>query len=184
MHPVNIPTVEHDPMNVFETARMHLTRHAVLMAHHVTKLTGVGFELQDTDTVDNLTALSEAWRESVEHGKPFPIYAGYCDRTIYGDAYANQCWRFWHDYLHVMHQAPTTFAGELELADIQSKLIEDKFGAGSPEAFIAYADSAGQALYCKQTGRFPEDQYEFVRNIWIEFAGNLNHLKEYIHAAR
>lgn len=184
MLPVKIPTVQHDPMNVYETARLHLQRHVVLMAHHVTKLTGVGFEVQEDDTVDNLEALSEAWREAVEHSKPFPIYAGHCDRTIYMDPYANQCWRFWHDYLHVMHQAPTTYEGELELAEIQNKLIEDKFGVGSPEAFIAYADSAGQAHYYRQCGSFPEDQAEFVRNVWIEFNGNLNHLKEYIHASR
>lgn len=185
MLPVSIPMIEHNSMNVFETARIHLTRNAVSMAHHVTKTTGVGFELQAEDTVDSLPALTEAWNKSVRERVPFPIYSGHCDRTIYTDAYANQCWRFWHDYLHVMHQAPTTFEGELELAEIQCKLIEDRFGAGSPEAFIAYADSAGQAVYYRQTGKFPDDQYEFVRDVWIEFNGNLNHLKEYIsHASR
>lgn len=185
MQPVITPVIEHNPMIAFDNARMHLTRYAVLMAHHVTKSTGVGFELQAEDTVDSLPALTEAWNKSIRECVPFPIYSGHCDRTIYTDAYANQCWRFWHDYLHVSLQVPTTFVGELELAEMQCSHIEERFGKNSPEAFIAYADQAGQAVYYRQTGKFPDDQYEFVRDVWIEFNGNLNHLKEYVrHASR
>lgn len=103
-----------------------------------------------------------AFEFSEDFRHPFPVYSGACDNTIYLTPHHNQCFRFWHDCLHIELGEDFTHEGELAVAKEHYDAVVREFGAGSIEAMLMYQDTFGQLTHFKDTGGFVENQLEFA----------------------
>lgn len=103
-----------------------------------------------------------AFENSEDGGHPFPVYSGACDNTIYLTPHHNQCFRFWHDCLHIELGADVSHEGELAVAQAHYDAVVAEFWEGSIEAMLMYQDTFGQLDYFKETGGFVENQLEFA----------------------
>ena len=103
-----------------------------------------------------------AFEFSEDFRHPFPVYSGACDNTIYLTPHHNQCFRFWHDCLHIELGEDFTHEGELAVAEEHYEAVVRAFGAGSIEAMLMYEDTVGQLDHFKETGGFVENQLDFA----------------------
>lgn len=86
-----------------------------------------------------------------------PVWSGASRLTIWSAPAVNWIFRAWHDYHHILLDAPFDVDGERRVARASAKGIE-----GEAERAILYAEGFGQVLYHAQHGAFPHDQRRFV----------------------
>lgn len=153
-------------MHAFDTACMNLARFMHRKAAEISKDIGISYvEVPAEQCPDNGKQIARKFAECRRECKPFPVYEGGSDDTIYGDKSANYAFRFWHDWLHAAHGCTTGLADELKLAAIHSREVAQVFGAGSLESRIMFADVAAQARYYFNTGAFVTNQRGFVYSV-------------------
>lgn len=120
------------------------------------------------DEGNRLRAMSEKiyanCNNIVARNKPFPVYSGGCDHSIYGSATVNMAFRFWHDVTHVKYGLGFSTADELVVAQLQFDEIKACMDIYNQMLFLA--DTMGQSFYFQQTGgKFPKDQVQFTK--WV-----------------
>jgi len=109
-------------------------------------------------------------RDVVWGGKPFKVYSGGMDDTIYMTRYGNHCFRFVHDFKHIDLKADFSYGGEVEVAMTQIYEVAKQFGPASDEVVLMEADTIGQMDFFHDMGMFVTNQREFV---WGEFVRKL-----------
>lgn len=110
------------------------------------------------------------WNELTEHykndvilrGKPFDVYDGGSDSTIYPSKEGNYNFRFVHDMHHLILHADFSKQGGIMASEYFIEGVESIFGKGSDEAILAYIDTVGQLEHFHSEGGFVEDQYRFA----------------------
>lgn len=144
-----------------EVARKRLSKFVVAMAQRIVRVTGVNYEESLVAPSTHEEVMIE-WRTALETGKPFRVYSGASDCTIYDAPDVNWAFRFWHDYLHVKHNLGMGIRDEMQVGALHWLEVSQEFGDDSLEAKIIAADTSGQALYHHIFGTFVADQEEFV----------------------
>jgi hypothetical protein len=92
-----------------------------------------------------------------------PVWAGASDRCIYGDARVNHAFRAWHDAAHIALGATFSLAGETAVCEAQIRALYHRFpSAPAWVARLLRAEIIDQAQHYAATGRFPENQAQFV----------------------
>jgi hypothetical protein len=91
-------------------------------------------------------------------GRELVIWSGGSDNTVWGSADNNYKFRAIHDLIHVKHGLDFTLSGELTVARIQAELFQsDQLGR------LVIAEVQGQAEHYFETGEFPVNQIEFIK---------------------
>lgn len=128
--------------------------------HHVAnRLNPAGFDLlPDAEAPSSLEALTEY--HALHHR--LAVSKDYSDKTAFGDPEVNWAFRAWHDWTHQHHQLPLTFEGENAVAWLQVGHLRD-LGLWTPfrQAWLL-SEVVGQAKLLRDTGSFPDDQWEFT----------------------
>ena len=114
---------------------------------------------------DSLAELTAGW---ANRDKPFLISSLHSDRTIYTEPSANWYFRLWHDTLHVHYQKDITFEDELWLSDQHCNAAHK---LGRDAEVLMHIDTAGQSVFCKRTGAFPEDQITWAFGRFVTLLG-------------
>lgn len=152
----------------FEQARINLS--AFVLDHSRTLQV---FHLVGVAAVDNApndyASLCAMWDE-IQNGatigqiaKPFLVWNGGSDATVYTTPAANYAFRFWHDILHVTKGLRFDTMDEIEIGIMQTKAVQAEFGKDSLEAKIMLADTVGQSIYAQMNnGEFPDNQVSYV----------------------
>lgn len=147
----------------FERACANLSRFMFFKAADIARHVGISFEAMPAEQCpDNGRQIKAAFESCRRACKPFPVFEGASDSSVYGSAAANHAFRFWHDYLHYAYDCTTGAADELKLDALHRAGVAAKFGERSLEARIIYADVAAQVAYYFNTGRFVQNQKGFV----------------------
>ena len=143
------------------TARENLSVFVAKQAARLEDYLGFGF-YPTPNAPSSFEAVLAAFEFSKEFHRPFPVYSGACDNTIYTTPYRNQCFRFWHDCLHIELCADFSHEGELAVAQAHYAVISAAFGADSIEAMLMYQDTFGQLEYFSIT--------EYIRQYFVKMA--------------
>lgn len=147
----------------FDRACHNLSLFMFRKAEQIYRHTGISYDVvtagQCPENGKQIKAVFEQCRKAC---KPFPVYDGGSENTIYDSPAANHAFRFWHDYLHYAHNLTIKAADELKAAELHREGVAAVFGADSLEARIMFADVAGQVLYYANTGKFVDNQRGFI----------------------
>jgi len=147
----------------FETACTNLARFMFFKAAEVARHVGISYEAKPAEECpDNGRQIVAAFEDCRRCVKPFPVFEGGSDSSVYGSAPANHAFRFWYDYLHYAHGCTTGAADELKLAELHRAGVAAKFGDRSLESRIVYAEVAAQVAYYFNTGNFVKNQKGFI----------------------
>lgn len=150
-------------MAEFNTACHNLSLFMYRKAAAITKHVGISYDVvPDGKCPENGKQIRAMFDECRKACKPFPVYAGGSENTIYDSAAANHAFRFWHDYIHYAHNLTIKPADELKAAEWHKQGVAAVFGADSLEARIMFADVAAQVLFYANTGKFVENQKGFI----------------------
>ena len=94
------------------------------------------------------------------------VNTDHSDYTIFGDPRTNWAFRAWHDTCHLLADADFSLEGEKKAADLQIKQMWAFMGKGSAVAplfeRLIHAEVVGQAEYFFETGKYPENQYDWA----------------------
>lgn len=131
------------------------------MAAKITRVTGVNYE-ESLSAPSTFEEVKTEWQLAKKTTRPFKVYSGASDRTIYDSPHVNWAFRFWHDYLHVFGNRGMNFYDEAVIAKTHIEAVAAEFGESSLEAKIIEADTYGQAVWYAVNGSYVEDQREFV----------------------
>lgn len=143
-------------------ARWRLTPFVHEKAQEYTRKLGVQYEASP-NAPETGPQIAYHMRQSQYHGRPFPVWSGASDNTIYMNAGGNYAFRFWHDALHYLLSMDTSLVDELELGAMHTGVVMARFGFDSLEAKLMRADTMMQSRYAADhAGNFPEDQLAFV----------------------
>lgn len=151
--------------HAFDQACSNLARFMHIKAAQVARHVGISYDVVPAEQCpSNGREIKAKFEECRRACKPFPVYDGGSENTIYSasDASANYAFRFWHDYLHFAHNCTTGAADELKLAALHRAAVADVFGPDSLEARIMFADVAAQVHFFFNTGNFVQNQVGFI----------------------
>lgn len=94
---------------------------------------------------------------------PYPVSQDFCENTIYDSPNHNMVIRAWHDSHHIKLMIDTSFEGEVLLGQYGVLRIPEE----EKDARVLYfCDSVGQTLYHEVSGKYPENQKEFVYELY------------------
>lgn len=105
------------------------------------------------DAPSTLPDVIRTWSER----RRIVVWAGASHATVWGAPRLNHAFRAWHDYCHLMTGLGFDPADEIALGEWQATRCEGAFLRR-----IVRAETAGQARYFRDTGRFVEDQVTFT----------------------
>lgn len=154
----------HYSETAFEKARHNLTKFVEAKALRFSQRFGLSYEPHPR-APETLLEIQKAYRHSLIHSTPFPIWDGASDNTIYLTPEANYAFRFWHDMLHLALFADTVVVDEIELGHIHVGCVMAEFGMHSLEAALMRADTIEQSKFEAEFGYFPPDQLAFAKVI-------------------
>ena len=121
-----------------------------------------GYDLSDTDAPDSLKKLKREFQSR----QRITVYSGSSDSTIFADARVNQDFRAWHDFCHLMLDAPFDLTGESLTCELQVKQLKHHMGVDHPELDycikLLEAEIIGQALYFHRNRGYISNQAAFV----------------------
>jgi hypothetical protein len=160
----------------FEQARRAYTLFALDAARHLANEVGFSYDAVGVDP--GFENVRERYIESMQTRKPFAVWSGASDHTVFTMPEGNWAFRFWHDVVsHGAHGLGFTLADEMKAGMQWVHKVAEKFGSLSVEAMMAYADTCGQSLFAASQvdGQFPEDQLAFVRHYLCVDAENSMH---------
>lgn len=135
---------------------------AARRAHNI----GFGYE-ESLEAPSTFEELCDEYRECLNTRRPFRVWEGASDGTVYGSREANWAFRFLHDLIHVEHGLGFDYKSELQVAEIGGRAVAERFGLGSLEFAVYLVDTAGQVEYQHQTGQFVKDQVGFAVAVLI-----------------
>lgn len=143
-------------------ARAVLADFVTLRAEEVSQ--GKGFTYYATaDAPSTYKQLVDAYNMSVADGDMFPVLSEFCENTIYGSEETNMALRFYHDMTH--HDSGLSFRmeDEMKLAQIHVSELSDRgVGKLTLPSRMLYADLAGSQLVYHLSGRYIENQEDFI----------------------
>lgn len=91
------------------------------------------------------------------------VWSGGSEDTIFGDPEVNYAFRAWHDWVHIGHSLPFTLEGEKEAADIQKRMLHNRYGETNRLwAQLIDIEVKEQAKYFAEHKRFPDKQRHFA----------------------
>lgn len=151
----------------FDIARAKLSAFLIRKADQVQKQIGFGYVDSDNAPGD-FESLLTAYQSSKRTGFALPVWNGCSDNTAYTSRGANYAFRFWHDVLHCVHGLGFTLEAEVTIGLMHVAEVKTYFGPDSIEAKIMFADTVRQSAYEAIHGKFPDDQYTFVRD-WVMY---------------
>jgi hypothetical protein len=157
----------------FEHARRAYTLFAINAAHKLAHEVGFGYEAVAVDP--GFMNVRERYEASMATRKPFAVWAGASDHSVFTLREGNWAFRFWRDVVsHGSHGLGFNLADELKAGMQWVHKVAEHFGSLSVEAMMAYADTCGQSLFAASQvdGQFPEDQVAFVRHYLCVDADN------------
>lgn len=105
-----------------------------------------------------------AWMEwSLNHSHlSMPVSLANAEATMFHSPINNACGRAWHDAVHHHENLSFSYEDEVKVAMIQLDQLDSMDYTHSViRAFEA--DIIGQVLYHANTGKFPDNQAQFVR---------------------
>lgn len=138
--------------------------YVVKEADHLFRLYGFSYEATD-DAPDNYAAVVEEFRDCCETSRPFRVWSGGSETSVFQSPGINHAFRFIHDVRHVTGGHPFTHEGEAEL--IRAYVDHVFTRKGYLCALLAAADTLGQLWYgTNNHGAFVEDQEPFVSSIF------------------
>ena len=148
----------------FEAARRNYTRFAIESAARLAKEVGFSYDAVaiDPDLIHD-DDIQREFAECSRTRRPFRVWSGASDNTVFTCREGNWAFRFWHDVVsHAVGKLGFDMRDELTAGMQWVRKVSNEFGAKSLETAIAYADTCGQTLYCAAKGEFPVDQIAFV----------------------
>jgi hypothetical protein len=99
-----------------------------------------------------------------QHPSAIRVWDGLGDINVYGDACVNQCFRAWHDSVHLCLNSPFGWDGELRVVNEQCRMLRERWPRIDQRAIdILRGDVLGVVAYYRDHGSFPADQMEFVK---------------------
>lgn len=143
-------------------ARSILADFVTLRAEEVSEKKGFTY-FATADAPATYKQLVDAYNMSVADGDMFPVLSEFCENTIYGSEETNMALRFYHDMTH--HDSGLSFRmeDEMKLAQIHvGELSDCGVGKLSLPSRMLYADLAGAQLVYHLSGRYIENQEEFI----------------------
>lgn len=84
------------------------------------------------------------------------VWSGASQQTIYAEPYMNWAFRVHHDLIHLQQHVGFSWDAELHATQVGIKQL----GLSGILADVYWADNAGQQLYHRAHGYFPENQKE------------------------
>lgn len=109
--------------------------------------------------------MADAWHDQ---SRPFPVWAGGSDKTVYTSPHVNHLFRLWHDGLHVANGWCFSCRDELLVAALHVETVRRL--ADNDAALLMWIDTAGQVLHYADTGEFVDDQLDFAWRLWQKLA--------------
>lgn len=93
----------------------------------------------------------------------FHVWTGASDKTIFSSPLMNHKYRVVHDFYHALFNCETTPEGELKLWQclVKNNLLPLSIAA----ALVLHVEHVGQVQRFKDTGKFPEDQRQFMLDV-------------------
>ena len=88
----------------------------------------------------------------------------HCENTIFGDPLVNQKFRAIHDFQHILHELDFSFESELIVNYHQNRIALQSGLLNKFDRELLNIETAGQIMYFRQYGIFPDDQRQFAIN--------------------
>lgn len=150
-------------VNQYQEARINLSMFVSDMAHK--RAHELGFTwVPAVDAPATYRELKQVFAESIDTGKPMPVYSLYCDLSVFKDAETNMALRFWHDSLHIETGLTFSLPDEHELALEHLRIMETEgLKKHSLEWQMLRIDLLGQNYLRAICKKFPDNQERFVR---------------------
>lgn len=150
-------------VNQYQEARINLSMFVSDMAHK--RAHELGFTwVPAVDAPATYRDLKQVFAESIDTGKPMPVYSLYCDLSVFKDAETNMALRFWHDSLHIETGLTFSLPDEHELALEHLRIMEKEgLKKHSLEWQMLRIDLLGQNYLRAICKKFPDNQERFVR---------------------
>lgn len=150
-------------------ARYNLTRFYTNKAEVLCKVLNIGFE-DNTSASEDFTEVVKEWKRVTAQGGTIKVFSGASDLTIFTHKHGNYAFRFWHDYLHYLHNLDFSHHSEILVGYMHVQEVQKEFGNDSLESKLIRADTIGQTDYNRKYGKFPDNQLEFAKQ-YIEIIG-------------
>lgn len=126
---------------------------------------GFGWQAVDEGAPSTLDELLNEYAECLSNLRPFRVWSGASDRTIFTSPQINHAFRFVHDTDHVMQGCNLEHAGEEDV--IKPFIMEVFHAAGFVAAVLCACDLLGQLWYgTNNHGAFVDDQESFVKQLY------------------
>lgn len=149
---------------IYNQAITDLTEYVV----HITK--DEKFEIAEK-TTNNFEKFKA---ETIERNGNILVSSEGCTNTIYGNKFINILARVWHDRVHLEFDKDFSEHDEIKVASVQQlevkEFITGKYNAdrGYFAGLLIWLDIYEQVVYYKETGKFAENQAEFIKNKFME----------------
>lgn len=169
-HSVNVaPTLlpAHDNLrHSYAQARQQYERLVSMEAHRLQRLHGFSWEAVADGAPSTYAELQAEYNECRLTGKPFRVWSGGSDKTVFSAPAINHAFRFVHDLGHVMDGCDLTEQGEV---DVITAFVWRVFSqAGFLAALLAACDLLGQLYYgTNNHGAFVDYQESFVSALFF-----------------
>ena len=147
----------------FNQARERLTKFVILQAEKIQRFLNISIE-DTSNAPSTFESVKQAFIDSAKTGKPFPVFSGACENTIYTNYHGNICFRFWHDFIHYIENLGFDTDSELSVGEIQVQAVSKEFGKDSIESKLMHADTIGQVRYFAKYNKFVDDQLQFAKD--------------------
>lgn len=149
----------------YAQAREQYERVVTLEAHRLQKLHGFSWEAVE-DAPSTFEELVAEYSDCRLTGRPFRVWSGGSERTVFSAPAINHAFRFVHDVGHVVEGCDLTEEGE---ANTITAFVWRVFSqAGFLAALLAACDLLGQLYYgTNNHGAFVDDQESFVSALFF-----------------
>lgn len=123
---------------------------------------------------DKTTNNYEVFKAETKQNGYITVSSEGCETSIYGNSYINILARVWHDKIHLEFDLDFSEHGETIVANIQQLEVRQFIGAkynedrGYYAGLLIWLDIYEQVIYYKETGKFVENQLEFIKNRFME----------------
>ena len=126
---------------------------------------GFGWQAVHDSAPDTYATLIAEFQGCMNTLKPFRVWSGASDKTVFTSPQINHAFRFVHDTDHVILGADLTHDGEVKV--IVPFIMEVFHAAGFVAAVLCACDLLGQLWYgTNNHGAFVDDQEAFVKQLY------------------
>lgn len=147
----------------FNQAREKLTKFVILQSEKIQRALNITIE-DSENAPSTFEQLKSEFENCLKMKKPFKVFSGACENTIYTNYHGNISFRFWHDFLHYSKNLGFDTDSEFAVGELQIQAVQKEFGKNSIESKLMQADTIGQVKYFSKYNKFVENQLQFAKD--------------------